>query len=106
HAVAVTVRADAAYDEVLPGILEIVSPANIPDQGFHARLLELDPLVAHRAVHVLVLRVSVLVLVVFPGLRLQAAEQPRIDELGESAIDGRPADVQSGPAHVLAQGIS
>jgi hypothetical protein len=52
---------------------------------------ELDQLVAFLAMQVIVLRVTVVVFVDFASLEIHLTQQPRLDQLGECAIDARSA---------------
>ena len=55
--------------------------------------VELDQLVAHLAVQVVVLRVAVVVLVDGPAAERHLPQQAGFDQLVERAVDGRPADL-------------
>ena len=54
--------------------------------------VELDQLLAHLAVEVIVLRVAVVVLVDGPAAERHLSQQARFDQLVERAVDGRPTD--------------
>ena len=49
----------------------------------------------------LVLRVAVVVLVEHARPHLQAAQQAGVHQLGQGAVDRRPADPEAGPLHVV-----
>ena len=61
-------------------------------------VLEFEQPVALRAVEMVVLGIAVVVLIDGPAVEDELAEQARIDEFAERAIDGRPADVPRVPA--------
>src|SRR5262249_17477724 len=89
--------AGAADDESVAGGLEAVLPAHLAHGGLNGRALELDHLAALGALQVLVLRVAVIVLVAHARADLQPAQQARVHQLRQGAVDRRPADPQAGP---------
>ena len=69
--------------------LEVVLPADLADHGVDGRVLELDHLAALLAVHVLVLRVAVVVLVEHARPDFEPAQQAGVHQLG--AACGTPS---------------
>src|SRR5207249_1518120 len=63
--------------------------------------LELNHGVAALALQVLVLRVAVVVLVAHPRPDLQAAQEAGVEQLGQGAVDGGPADLEAGLLDVV-----
>ena len=86
---------------VWPVALNRCLPAHLAHRRLDRRTLKLDHLAALFAVQVLVLRIAVIVFVERPRSDLQPAQQARVDELGERAIDRRPADADAGLFHVV-----
>jgi len=75
--------------------------ANLADEAIQGAVLKFDHLAAALAVHVLVLRIAVVMLVEHPRAQFQATQQAGVHQLGERSIDGGPADREAGPLHVI-----
>src|SRR5262249_38291915 len=99
HAGAVAVTADAPDDEGVIADLEAVTLTDFADHHLDGRVLKFDYTSALLAVHVLVLRVPVIVLVKHARPQLQPAEQAGVDQLDERAVDRGPADLEAGLFH-------
>src|SRR4051794_27283926 len=66
-------------------------------------MLKLDDLMARVAKHVLVLGIAVIMLVIRARAEIEAPKKARVDELAESAINGRPAHAKAGVFHLVDQ---
>ncbi len=93
-----TFFADARDDQAVARHAEAVLAGHFVAQLDQLFVLEFEEPVALRAVEVVVLGIAVVVLIDGPAVEDELAQQARIDEFAERAIDGRPADVPFGPA--------
>ena len=90
----------------MPAALEVVFAANVPNDVGDGAILKLDHLAARLAVEVLVLRVAVVVLVEHARPQFQAAQQAGVHQLGQGAVDRRPADGEAGPLPNVLKGTA
>ena len=79
----------------MTGVLEGFGGTDGCDNCFELGILKLDDLVAAFADEVIVLRVAVVVFIVGSQADFQPAEHSGFHEFGQSAVDGRPADLQA-----------
>jgi hypothetical protein len=87
------VFADAGDDEAMARDTKAVLAAKVVAKLLELFVLELEQLVALGAVEMVVLRVAVVVLIDRTAVEDELAEETRIDELAQRAIDGGPAHV-------------
>src|SRR5262245_39047210 len=88
----IAVQTRAPDDQCVAGHLELILAADLLDRRFNGRVLEFNHLSALPTDQMLVLRIAVVVLEVSLVPNLQLAEHAGVDEFGESAVDGCPAD--------------
>ncbi len=85
--------ADAGDDQAVAGDAKLVLAGHLVAQFDEVFVLELQQPVALGAMEMIVLGIAVIVLINGTAVEDELAQQPRIDELAERAIDGRSADV-------------
>jgi len=85
----------------MPAALKLMLLADLLENMPQSRCLKLDFLIALLADKVLMLRVAVIVFVEHARPEIESAQQARVHQLAERAVNGRPFRLEPSPFHVI-----